>query len=178
MKKKWSHFSTIMTEASFISVWMLREMAEYLGSGMPRILKVYPREAYTFSSRFIRTTFPISREALDLEKEVTEETAGKNNGKELKEKTADTKHGESGVESGVESAMALKILYLLNQKTSGKQEIAGSLGKERPSRYLSELIARLMREEIIAMTIPDKPNSRLQKYRLTSKGKALLAAKS
>jgi ATP-dependent DNA helicase RecG len=73
--------------------------------------------------------------------------------------------------------MALKILYLLNQKTSGKQEIAGSLGKERPSRYLSELIARLMREEMIAMTIPDKPNSRLQKYRLTSKGKALLAAK-
>ena len=72
--------------------------------------------------------------------------------------------------------MALKILYLLNQKASGKQEIAGSLGKERPSRYLNELIARLMRDEIIAMTIPDKPNSRLQKYRLTDKGKALLAA--
>ncbi len=46
------------------------EMVEYLGSGMPRILKAYPREAYTFSSHFIRTTFPISRTALELAREV------------------------------------------------------------------------------------------------------------
>ncbi len=35
------------------------DMAEYLASGMPWILKAYPREAYTFSTHFIRTTFPI-----------------------------------------------------------------------------------------------------------------------
>lgn len=46
------------------------DMVEYLGSGMPRILKAYPREAYAFSSHFIRTTFPISREAIELEREV------------------------------------------------------------------------------------------------------------
>ena len=152
------------------------EMVEYLGSGMPRILKAYPREAYTFSSHFIRTTFPISQEALDLEHEVTEETTGKNDRKEQQNKTADTELVESGVESGVESPMALKILYQLRHVPSRKQEIAESLGKERPSRYLNELIARLVHEEMIAMTIPDKPNSRLQKYRLTGKGRALLAA--
>jgi predicted transcriptional regulator len=32
--------------------------------------------------------------------------------------------------------------------------------------------------ELIEMTIPDKPNSRLQKYRLTEKGKQLLKQKS
>lgn len=36
------------------------EIVEYLGSGMPRILKAYPRDAYGFSSRFIRTTFELS----------------------------------------------------------------------------------------------------------------------
>ena len=48
------------------------EMVEYLGSGMPRILKAYPRKAYTFATHFIRTTFPISLEALALEREVAQ----------------------------------------------------------------------------------------------------------
>ncbi len=47
------------------------ELVEYLGSGMPRILKAYPRSAYVFSSHFIRTAFPISKDALELEKEVS-----------------------------------------------------------------------------------------------------------
>ncbi|WP_080803748.1 RNA-binding domain-containing protein [Desulfamplus magnetovallimortis] len=49
------------------------EMVEFLGSGIPRILKAYPRESYTFSSYFVRTTFPISPEALALEDEVKRE---------------------------------------------------------------------------------------------------------
>jgi Fic/DOC family protein len=36
-------------------------------------------------------------------------------------------------------------------------------------------MARLVHEEMIAMTIPDKPNSRLQKYRLADKGRARLS---
>ena len=58
------------------------ELVEYLGSGMPRILKAYPRTAYTFSSHFIRTAFPISKDAQALEKEVTgEQATGKATGK-------------------------------------------------------------------------------------------------
>jgi len=47
-------------------------MVEYLGSGMPRILKAYSRGAYVFSSRFIRTVFPVDLAALELEKEVAQ----------------------------------------------------------------------------------------------------------
>jgi hypothetical protein len=38
-------------------------------------------------------------------------------------------------------------------------------------RYLKPALA----DGLIEMTIPDKPNSRLQKYRLTAKGRQLLA---
>ena len=44
-------------------------MIEYLGSGMPRILKAYSRDAYIFSSRFIRTVFSKDQDDLAMEKE-------------------------------------------------------------------------------------------------------------
>jgi hypothetical protein len=40
--------------------------------------------------------------------------------------------------------------------------------------YLKPALA----DQLIEMTIPDKPNSRLQRYRLTAKGDALRAAQA
>ena len=51
-------------------------MVEYLGSGMPRILKAYSWDAYVLFSRFIRTVFPVDPAALELEKEVAQPDAG------------------------------------------------------------------------------------------------------
>ncbi len=56
------------------------EMVEYLGSGMPRILKAYPRESFVFSGRFIRTVFPMNLDAVTMAKE-EKETSGKASGK-------------------------------------------------------------------------------------------------
>jgi ATP-dependent DNA helicase RecG len=47
---------------------------EYFGSEMPRILKAYPKESFIFTANFIRTVFPISREALELERETPVKT--------------------------------------------------------------------------------------------------------
>lgn len=49
-------------------------IVEYLGSGMPRILKAYPKESFIFTANFIRTVFPISQEALEMEQETRVET--------------------------------------------------------------------------------------------------------
>jgi ATP-dependent DNA helicase RecG len=49
-------------------------IVEYLGSGMPRILKAYPKESFVFTANFIRTVFPISQEALEMEQETRVET--------------------------------------------------------------------------------------------------------
>ena len=43
------------------------DIVEYLGSGMPRILRAYPKESFSFSVNFIRTVFPIDPKALKLE---------------------------------------------------------------------------------------------------------------
>lgn len=77
---------------------------------------------------------------------------------------------ESGDKSGVESNQSFhykeRILSLLGQAPLSKSEIARKLGKTRPNRYLNEVIAEFVKSGEICMTIPDKPNSRLQKYQV------------
>ncbi len=79
---------------------------------------------------------------------------------------------ESGAESGVESDMAMRIIVLLEKEPLAKSEIAKRLGKAKPSRYLNDWMRKLLQAGKVQYTIPDKPNSRLQKYRLAPKGKA------
>ena len=81
---------------------------------------------------------------------------------------------ESGTESGTESEMASKVLSILTAGPMGKAEIARKLGKSKPNRYLNELVAHLVQQVYVQYTLPEKPNSRMQKYRLTEKGRQLL----
>ena len=72
--------------------------------------------------------------------------------------------------------MALKVLTFLKTKPLSKSEIAEALGETKPTRYLNDLMKRLglLETNKVEYTIPDKPSSRLQKYRLTDDGKAAL----
>lgn len=57
------------------------------------------------------------------------------------------------------------------QKSSDIQKIVGIKHRETFQRnYLDQLLEA----KLIERTIPEKPNSRLQKYRLTEKGKSLI----
>ena len=80
---------------------------------------------------------------------------------------------ESGAESGGEPDMSTQIIALLEKESLAKSEIAKRLGKAKPSRYLNDLMRKLLQTGKVAYTIPDKPNSRLQKYKLgkTQEGK-------
>ena len=70
--------------------------------------------------------------------------------------------------------MAMRIIVLLEKEPLAKSEIAKRLGKAKPSRYLNDLMRKLLQAGRVEYTIPDKPNSRLQTYKMATKqaGKA------
>ena len=74
---------------------------------------------------------------------------------------------EAGAESRAESgAESLRVLQALEADPLSKAEIASTLGRDSVTGALNRTIRGLLAEGRIALTLPDKPNSRLQKYRL------------
>jgi len=59
-----------------------------------------------------------------------------------------------------------KILSLLQKGPLSKGEISKKLGHHQISGAVKKALVRLINEEQIIHTIPEKPNSRLQKYKL------------
>ncbi len=71
----------------------------------------------------------------------------------------------------------LLILSTCSTSPLSSAEIAHALGHKQLSGNIRKAIPQLRIAELLQYTIPEKPNSRLQRYRLTAKGRALLSAK-
>lgn len=65
-------------------------------------------------------------------------------------------------------------LALLRSAEYGRKDLAAALGVSSRTGYFGRMLSELVEDGLIELTIPEKPNSRLQKYRLTEKGKAVL----
>ncbi len=71
-------------------------------------------------------------------------------------------------------SLEMRVLTLLTNEPMSKSGLSSKLGQKEISGQLNRVIRLLLADKIVEYTISDKPNSRLQKYRLSAKGKALL----
>ena len=75
--------------------------------------------------------------------------------------------------SGQES-LERRVLVLLAARPLSRSAIADGLGRRSVSAGLNRVIHRLLKDGRAEYTVPNKPNSRLQKYRITQAGHAAL----
>jgi ATP-dependent DNA helicase RecG len=69
-----------------------------------------------------------------------------------------------------------RILEICSVVPRSSAEIADALGHKQLSGNLRKVLPQLRNSGLLQYTIQEKPNSRLQRYRLTAKGRALLHA--
>lgn len=77
---------------------------------------------------------------------------------------------QSGAQQGAQSD---KVLAALSEKPLAMAELVSRLGLATKTGAFKRAVKELLVNELIAYTVPDKPQSPFQKYRLTSAGKRL-----
>lgn len=85
------------------------------------------------------------------------------------------KPGPSRDQVGAKSGLSAEQRIVVAQMTD-EHDITSLMqwvGRSNRSKFREAVLAPLLAMELVAMTIPDKPNSSKQRYRLTEQGKAL-----
>jgi predicted HTH transcriptional regulator len=133
------------------------ELVEHLGSGMNRILRAYDKSIFHLSENFVEIVFPYEEEYLRLAEQATSQVTG-----QVTEQVPDYVTPE--VTPEVE-----KLICLIKGEMS-RLELQVLLGLKDEKNFRENYQQKSLSLGILEMTIPDKPKSRFQKYRLTAKG--------
>ena len=85
--------------------------------------------------------------------------------------TADKKEVTTEVTMEVTTEVAMEVLFLSAfHGEMSRRELQARLGLKNAEHFRQKYIVPALESGLIEMTIPDKPKSRLQQYRLTEKG--------
>ncbi len=85
---------------------------------------------------------------------------------------------QAGVQAGVQAELPVKDIAMLQacvREAATSRELWIVAGYSTRTRSFEKQLGRLLADELLEMTVPDKPRSPLQKYRLTDKGRAALS---
>jgi hypothetical protein len=91
----------------------------------------------------------------------------------LPAKKAESRQTEGRVEA---ESLLSKIVQSLAAEPLSKAEIASAIGKKKVDGQLNDSVRTLLGEGLVEYTLPDKPQSRLQRYRLTEKGRQMVGS--
>ena len=83
-------------------------------------------------------------------------------------------HPGPTAEPPVPESLETRVLRFLAGGPMSKAALSADLGQRTVSGRLNEVVRRLVIEGLLAPTIPDRPRSRMQQYRLTVAGRARL----
>ena len=135
---------SIPVNAKLTEIFVQLYISEKSGRGVPRIIGEYGKNAFTFSDNAITVTIPYNRLDLENSPQVTPQVTPQD------------------VYRGQENMIEGKIVKYCVEARSISEILAYCGLKDR--KNLMVYIRRLLEQGRIARTIPDKPNSRNQKY--------------
>lgn len=87
--------------------------------------------------------------------------------------------GQAGVQAGVQATLSARDVAMLQacaQQPATSKELRAAASYSGRTKNFRMWLERLLQEELLEMTIPNKPRSPLQRYRLTDKGRVALAS--
>lgn len=142
------------------------ELVEHLGSGVPRILQSYSRESFRFLDNFVRISFPVPEQVPNKCRTSAGQDSTTDNQSERKDVTDSDRTTIEQVPEQVRS-----LISIIGEDDYSTKDLMAKLRlRHRPS-FIYNYMQPAFNLGLIEMTIPDKPNSKYQKYRLTDKGK-------
>lgn len=80
-------------------------------------------------------------------------------------------------QAGTKLALSGHQVEILNQciQACSIVDLMQLVGRSDRTKFRNQVLNPLIQEALLTMTVPGKPTSSLQKYRVTERGKALLA---
>ena len=166
------------------------DVVEQVGSGIRRIRHLCREHGVAapvidVSEHWVTVTFPrFAGQADEQDARTVGHGAGQTSGSESDSGLESVGRGLESTGSGPESgdarpgsglgSLGRRVLTLLFAEPLSKCAIADGLGHQSVSAGLNRVIRRLLQDGLVAYTVPDKPNSRLQKYRVTRAGQSVL----
>ena len=135
------------------------EIVEQLGSGIPRILEVYSKNVFEIRESFVRIVLPYAKPLVSL-RDISEQSPGLTITPQVGTKSALSRH-------------QVEILHKCRDD-SALVDLMAVTGRSDRTKFRDQVLRPLLEAGLIEMTIPDKPRSSKQRYRLTDKGRQWL----